>query len=128
MKLLADTHAVAWWLEGSDDLSEPARRALGDETNLVFVSAVSIYEISLKHRLGKWPEAGALLQTLPRFMAAQGVQAMPLTFEHANLAGSLPPTHRDPFDRMLAGQALTEHLTIVSIDHLLDQFGVSRLW
>ena len=128
MRLLLDTHALAWWSEDSPALSIEARQAIGHHASVSFVSAVSAYEISLKHRLGRWPTGAALLANLPLLMATQGFGALPVTIEHAERAGALSPEHRDPWDRLLAAQALVEELTIVSIDDHLDQFGVRRLW
>lgn len=61
-------------------------------------------------------------------MAGQGFEALPISVDHARKAGAFPPLHRDPWDRILAAQALVEELTIVSIDDQLDQFGITRLW
>lgn len=128
MRLLIDTHALAWWFDESDKFSATARELLLSENTVVFVSAVSVYEAAAKHRLGKWPDAAALLAGFDAFMRDQLMSELPLTINHARVAGELPPVHRDPFDRMLAAQALVEDLTIVSIDDKLDQFGVRRLW
>ena len=78
--------------------------------------------------MGKWPEVTLLLADVPGYLAQQGFGNLPLTMEQAQVAGELPLTHKDPFDRLLAGQALVEDLVIVSIDDQLDQFGVRRLW
>lgn len=127
MRLLLDTHTIAWWAEGSNDLPVAMRDLIDDASNDVYVSAVSAYEIALKHRRGKWPGADLLLAALEA-LVEEDFTALPLAFAHASVAGNLPPVHRDPFDRMLAAQALVEDLTIVSIDDKLDRFGVNRLW
>lgn len=127
MRLLLDTHTLAWWAEGSSDLPLAVRAAIDDPANTVFFSAVSAYELALKNKVGKWPSAPALLAELDT-LPDRGFVAMPITVAHARLAGGLPLTHCDPFDRMLAAQALIDDLTIVSIDDALDQFGVRRLW
>lgn len=127
MRLLLDTHTLAWWAEGSSDLPLGVRATIDDPANTIFFSAVSAYELALKNRVGKWPSAPALLAELDT-LSDRGFAALPLTVAHARLAGGLPLNHRDPFDRMLAAQALVEDFTIVSIDHQLDQFGVRRLW
>lgn len=128
MTLLLDTHTIAWWSEGGSDLPTKVREAIGDPDNIVFVSAVSSYELALKYRLGKWPAAEFLAANLEALIEQQGFMPLPLTFAHARTAGELPPVHRDPFDRMLAAQAMVENLTLVSIDAQLDLFGVRRLW
>lgn len=88
---------------------------------------MSAYELALKHRLGKWPGADLLLGALED-LVDDFFTPLPLTFAHATVAGGLPTKHRDPFDRMLAAQAIADDLTIISIDDKLDQFGVRRLW
>lgn len=127
MRLLLDTHTVAWWAEDSNILPEAICDQIDDPSNLVFIRAVSIYEIAYKHGRGKWPGANLLIDVLydliPEYFPAR-----PLSVEHARAAGQFPNAHRDPFDRMLAAQAKVDDLTIVSIDDKLDGFGVRRLW
>lgn len=128
MRLLLDTHALVWWSEDSDKLGSLARTALLDESNEVFVSTISAYEMSLKTRLGKWPEAANLLRELSDLIRDQRFTPLPLLLDHALMAGKLPLDHRDPFDRMLIAQALVDDLTLVSNEQFFDRFGVPRLW
>src|SRR5262245_54943649 len=100
MRLLLDTHALLWWLSGDRKLSAPARSAIGDEDNVVFVSAASAWEISTKHRLGKL-DASTLIGEMATMLAEQDLQSLEITVDHAERAGLLPGEHRDPFDRML---------------------------
>lgn len=103
------------------------RDLVNDASNTVFVSAVSAYEIAFKHGRGKWPGGDHLLGALDALVEAD-FTGLPLTIEHARIAGQLTGAHGDPFDRMLAAQAKVEGLKIVSVDPKLDQFGVERLW
>ena len=128
MRLLLDTHALIWWLAGDPQLSAPARAAIADHENDVFVSAASAWEISTKHRLGKLPGAGPLAVDFASSIRAQGFSALPITLEHGQVAGALPGDHRDPFDRMLVAQAREEKMALVSNEVLFDEFGISRLW
>ena len=128
MRLLLDTHAFFWWFSGSRRLSRPARQAIGDENNEVMVSAASAWEIATKHRIGKLPDAEVLALDIPGAIAGQNFEELPITVEHAVRAGSLPGPHRDPFDRMLIAQALSDNLVLVSIESLFDSYGVRRLW
>ncbi|WP_425991756.1 type II toxin-antitoxin system VapC family toxin [Brevundimonas sp. TWP2-3-2] len=128
MRLLLDTHALLWWLAGDENLSSEARRAVGDETTTVIVSAVCAYEIALKHRLGKLPDASLVVQTFEATLERQGFDSLPISIPHALRAGRLPLTHRDPFDRLLIAQALIDDLTLVSNERRFDDFGVKRLW
>jgi PIN domain nuclease of toxin-antitoxin system len=128
MRLLLDTHALIWWLIGAPSLSEPARLAIDDPENDVFVSAVSIWEIATKHRLGKLPIASHIMQDLSAVVAEQDFIPLPITLRHGQSAGSLPGHHRDPFDRMLIAQAMLETLVLVSNEQSFDPYGVARLW
>ena len=94
----------------------------------VWFSPASAYEIALKHRLGRLPEARTLLASFETMLVGAGWQELPILSAHMQTAGTLPLDHRDPFDRILAAQALTDGLTLVSRDAALDQFGVRRLW
>lgn len=128
VKLLLDTHALIWWL--LDDARLPARTriAIANPGQVAFVSAVSAYEIAQKHRLGKLPEAGLLAAEFDTLVAAEGFAPLPLASAEARLAGAMSDGHRDPFDRMLAAQALLNDLTIISSDSAFDAFGVARIW
>jgi PIN domain nuclease of toxin-antitoxin system len=128
MRLLLDTHALLWWLDGSRRLSRKARAAIGDEATSVFVSAASAWEITTKARLGKLPGAVDVAADVAGCVAGQGFSAMDITILHAQRAGRLPGAHRDPFDRMLIAQAQLEDLPIVSDDDVFDGYGVTRFW
>lgn len=128
MKLLLDTHALIWWLINLGRLSKTARDAIAEPANEVIVSAVSAMEVTTKHRLGKLPGVGLLARSFEAQVAAEGFAGLPITLAHGQLAGSMPIEHKDPFDRLLMAQAITENLTLVSNETLFDASGVSRLW
>lgn len=128
MRLLLDTHAFIWWFAGDSQLSEIARRAIEVETNEVLISAAAAWEIATKYRLGKLPEAEELAKDISGYMASQNFDAIPITLECAIRAGALPGPLRDPFDRMLIAQAISEGMVLVSNETLFDRYGVRRLW
>lgn len=128
MKLLLDTHALVWWTNKSDQLSRAARAAMLDDEMHIVVSSVSAFEIALKHRLGKLPEAQALIDRFHELVAADGFHLLPVSVDHALLAGALPIAHKDPFDRLLIAQAQIEQAVLVSNATLFDSFAVRRLW
>jgi PIN domain nuclease of toxin-antitoxin system len=128
MTILLDTHALLWWMIGDQRLSPKARTAISAASAEVFVSAVSAWELSTKVRLGKLPTAAALIQRLPESLAEQQFRPLAVSIEHGRLGGLLPGAHRDPFDRILAAQALLEGLPIVTIDAAFATFGVKVLW
>lgn len=129
MRLLLDTHALIWWLEGSKRLSQGARRAISEEENEILVSAASAWEIATKHRLGKLPSVDqAFAADISGGIASQGFTELAISVADATRAGALPGRLRDPFDRMLIAQALGHDLILVSIEDPFDSYGVRRLW
>ena len=128
MKLLLDTHALAWWLADSPKLSRTAREHIGTPSNEVFVSVASAWEIATKTRLGKWPEAATLASIFPGVIEASGFEPLAITVHHAIHAGALLIAHADPFDRMLAAQAELEGMTLVTADTAFAQFNAPILW
>lgn len=128
MRVLLDTHALLWWLAGDRSLSLKARRAIADEANEIFVSAASAWEVSTKVRIGKLPNAGPLAVDFAREVRQQGFTGLPISLEHAQVAGALQSEHRDPFDRMLIAQSREEMMALVSNESLFDAFGVRRIW
>jgi len=124
VKLLLDTHAALWFLSGDERLSENARRHLTDGSNRVLLSAAVVWEISIKRSLGKLTVPDEYL----RVLLDAGVQPLPVSVEHAEAVRQLPPHHRDPFDRMLVGQARIEGGALVSRDDALAPYGVTLVW
>jgi PIN domain nuclease of toxin-antitoxin system len=128
VRLLLDTHALIWWLLGDPALSLDAKACIGDAGNEVFVSAASGWEISTKYRIGKLPNAARFAGDVHGAAASQGFDELALTLRDAEVAGRLPGDHRDPFDRILAAQAILADLTLVSNETLFDRWPIRRLW
>jgi PIN domain nuclease of toxin-antitoxin system len=128
LRLLLDTHALLWWLLGDETLSLAARRAIADQSNDVFVSAASAWEIATKHRIGKLPGAALVAADIARAVAGQGFVELSVTIHDGQIAGALPAIHKDPFDRMLIAQAVNQDLVLVSNEALFNAYGVARLW
>ena len=112
MRLLLDTHALLWWLEGGHALTAGARTAIGSPDSEVYVSAVSAWELSIKRAKGRLDSPSDVLDAID----ANGFLELPITVSHAQSLGGLPPHHADPFDRILIAQAVLEGLTIVTRD------------
>lgn len=121
MKLLIDTHVVLWWLDDPGRIATPARQAISDRGNEVFVSVASAWEIAIKRALGKL-EAPSDFEAVIR---ASRFTPLPIELKHAVAVESLSNHHRDPFDRMLVAQAITENLTIVTRDTNIQRYQVS---
>jgi PIN domain nuclease of toxin-antitoxin system len=112
VRLLLDTHVFLWWCADDPQLTERERSAIRSAANDVFLSAVSVWEMTIKQGLGRLeiPEPASAAA------ARLGIQALPVTFEHAEATLELPTLHRDPFDRLLVAQASTEGLTLLTHD------------
>ncbi len=128
MKLLLDTHALIWWMSDPGRLSVAAMSGIADRSNEIKVSAASAWEIATKYRLGKLPGLARVIDDLSTEIEAQGFQFLDISFHHGYRAGMLRHDHRDPFDRMLIAQSLSDGLILVSNETLFDSFGVDRLW
>jgi PIN domain nuclease of toxin-antitoxin system len=122
MRLLLDTHVLLWWLKGAPELQPALREAIADPANLVYVSAVSIWEIEIKRALHKLQMPANWLDVV----ADEGFRRLPVTWEHAGHVARLPAIHRDPFDRMLVAQAMIEKLVLVTDDATVRRYGVSE--
>ena len=126
VKHLVDTHVLLWLLSAPERIPEPILVPLADRSNALLVSAASALEISTKVRLGKL-DAAELSTTLPGRLVGIGADVLPITLEHAMLAGSLSWAHRDPFDRLLVAQATIEDATLVTVDAALVGLPVPRI-
>ena len=128
MNLLLDTHAFLWFIEGSAKLSPRARTLIEDEGNTKWVSAASLWEIAIKISLGRLHLEQPFQLLIPEQMEKNGFALLPLRISHMAKLTVLPFHHRDPFDRCLAAQCLTENFSLISIDALFDNYDVPRLW
>lgn len=128
MKLLLDTHALLWLLLDDRRLSPKANEAIDDPASELLISPVSAYEITLKHNLGKLAGATAIAGDFGATVMALRCSDLPVSIAHAQHAGGLDLIHRDPFDRLLAAQAIVENVPIVSADSAFDRLGARRIW
>ncbi|HKY20142.1 MAG TPA: type II toxin-antitoxin system VapC family toxin [Vicinamibacterales bacterium] len=128
MRLLLDTHAFLWWVADAPELSPRARTAIGAADNECFLSAASCWEMAIKVSIGKLELDGTVERFVPQHLSANGFQELPVAIRHAARLSRLPFHHRDPFDRLLACQALDEKLAIVSADPIFRRYGVKRIW
>jgi PIN domain nuclease of toxin-antitoxin system len=108
----------------SDRIGERARRGLNAKENRIVISAVVVWEMAIKRRLGKLDAPSDLLEQFER----AGVELLPITARHADRVGTLPLHHRDPFDRLLIAQAEIEGLALITADDELSRYGVEIIW
>ena len=123
LNILLDTHVALWWFVDPDVLSDQARDAIEDGRNRVLLSAASVWEAAIKVASGRLDLPEPLMETA----TAAGVEELTICARHAVRAAGLPPLHKDPFDRMLIGQALEEGLVIATRDALIKQYPVAAL-
>jgi PIN domain nuclease of toxin-antitoxin system len=128
VRLLIDTHVLFWSVMSPIQLSPAARRVLEAEDSELFVSIATAWEMAIKVGAGKWPEAQPLLDNFETELAAAEIRLLPISVLHARTAGQIQSRHRDPFDRLLAAQAIAEGLTLVTADAKLAGLGATILW
>ena len=126
MRLLLDTNALIWLLNGDEQLSCEAKAAIEDESNMIFVSAVSVFEMAVKIRIGKLKMD---LSSAVARIDESDIERLDIRDKHCLAMASIvaAPGHRDPFDLMLVAQAMTEDMTLVSSDHMLEHYPVNVL-
>jgi PIN domain nuclease of toxin-antitoxin system len=124
MRILLDTHILLWALTADRNLSTEAANLLKDPKNEVLVSAASLWEISIKHALGRLSLSPL---EIAQAIHATGFSPLPITFEHCTRLSGLPSVHNDPFDRMLVSQSLSEPAMLVTHDRLLKDYGSTIL-
>lgn len=128
MRLLLDTYAFLWWITDDDRLSQRGGDLIADGANDVYFSAVSTWEIAIKADLGRIRLPDEAWAFTPQQLERNAFQALPIHVAHAVALIALPDVHRDPFDRMLVAQAMTEGLTLVSGDRNLSRYPVPVVW
>jgi len=128
LRVLLDTHTLVWATTSPTLLSRRASAILADQSNGIFVSAASAWEIATKVRLGKLRGAEKLERDFLATMEGAGYTLLPIDAESALRAGRFTAVHGDPFDRMIAAQAIASDIPVLSTDTKLDAFGVRRLW
>ena len=127
MIALTDTHALRWWLDGSNRLSATARNVFDNKMDSIVVSTVVPWELAIKTNIGKL-RVEPLLGRWAHMLETQGFTELHIDSSHAIRAGLLPLHHKDPFDRMLVAQAQAAGWPIISADPVFDHYGVRRIW
>jgi PIN domain nuclease of toxin-antitoxin system len=127
-QLLLDTHTLLWFFWDDSQLSGRAKALIEDANNRKLVSIASCWEIAIKVGVGKLDLGESSRTFLPREIASNNFELLPISLDHATMVEGLAAHHRDPFDRLLIAQSMLESLPLVSADVVFDQYGVSRLW
>ncbi len=128
MNILLDTHALLWLVTDDDRLSETARQTFLNSENRLFFSAASLWEICIKMSVGKISLKTGWFQTIQAEMEINAIQWLPIEMPHCAEVTKLPFHHRDPFDRMLIAQAITQDMQLLSRDKRLSAYAIKRIW
>ena len=127
-RLLLDTHAFLWWVDDAPQLGAAARKAIGDASNECYLSIASCWEMAIKSSLAKLRLAKPVERFISEQVAANSFSLLNIEVHHLAKVEKMPFHHRDPFDRLLIAQALTEKLTILTADGAFAEYGVKVLW
>ena len=128
MRLLLDTHAFLWFILDDPQLSPAAKAIIEDPANEVAISPASYWEIAIKIGLRKYSLAQPYQPFIDSQITANDFRILHIEPRHTSLLTSMPPHHKDPFDRLLVAQAIVEDIPIVSVDPRLDAYAVTRVW
>jgi PIN domain nuclease of toxin-antitoxin system len=127
MKILLDTHTFLWFINDSPELSNAAADLLESDVDLL-LSMASLWEIAIKVSLNKLTLPDDYERFIPQQITLNNIEILTITFEHLTVVSRLPFHHRDPFDRLLIAQSMSENLQIVSADTKFDSYEVDRKW
>lgn len=127
MNVLLDTHVLIWWLKNTPRLGRQTRGLIRAPETSVWVSAASVWEISIKAALGRLELREPFAEVMPHELEREGFRPLTITFRHALAVRKLPPHHADPFDRMLIAQAQCEGLTLVTADARIRAYDVRTM-
>lgn len=128
MRLLLDTHAFLWFVEGSPSLSDTARNLIEDQQNQRFLSIGSLWEMSIKFSIGKLELGMTLTELVKRDVYGNAIELLEIQTEHLDALIKLPFHHNDPFDRLIIAQSLAESIPVVTKDRAFASYPVTLLW
>ncbi|MEN8221215.1 MAG: type II toxin-antitoxin system VapC family toxin [Pseudomonadota bacterium] len=127
-KLLLDTHTLIWMDIESSKLSSRVAILLQDKSNTLLLSVVSVWEMQIKHQLGKLKLNQPLVEMIKSQQQINNIEILPVTLAHVFALQNLPTPHKDPFDRLLVAQAIVEKAALISNDAVLAKYPVNVLW
>jgi PIN domain nuclease of toxin-antitoxin system len=129
MRLLLDTHVLLWVVSDPARLAAAAAKQIRNPVNELFVSAITPFEITTKHRIGRLPDAGPIIAAYSDVLRTLGAKELAIASRHGLIAGQLSWDHRDPFDRILAAQSIIENIPLVTSDSIFGTLGgVRTVW
>jgi PIN domain nuclease of toxin-antitoxin system len=127
MNYLLDTHTLIWFLSGDENLSDKSKEVIENLENSNFISIASIWELAIKISLDKFKFEKGFKKFL-ELIDENGFEVIPISFEHAIRLARLEFIHRDPFDRLIVVQAMTDNLTVITKDENMTKYEIKTLW
>src|SRR5438128_1556979 len=128
MKALLDTHTFLWWVQNDPRLSDRVREIMSDISTTLYLSAASGWAIAIKTQLGKLQVFSNLEEFIAEQLRLNDIDTLPITLRHGLHVATLPPHHRDPFDRMLVAQCQLEHLPMLTADTQIAKYAIQTIW
>ena len=125
---MIDTHTFLWFVNNDPTLSAAAQSVIADSNNDVYLSVASAWELAIKTSIGKLTLTQPFPVFLPQQLRINNIRLLPIRLSHLQRVALLPFHHKDPFDRLLIAQSLSELMPLVSVDSVMDAYGITRLW
>ena len=128
MRLLLDTHTFIWYVTDNPRLSANVKRLIEDENNEKLVSIASIWEMAIKHSIGRLNFSLPFMEFVRQQLDVTNIGLLEINLNHIEVVASLPLHHRDPFDRMIIAQSMAEQIPVLSVDAIFDAYAIARVW
>ena len=128
MRLLLDTHTFIWYVTDNPRLSAHVKLLIENENNEKLVSIASIWEMAIKHSIGRLNFSLPFMEFVGRQLTVSNIELLEINLQHIEVVASLPLHHRDPFDRLIIAQSMAEQIPILSVDAIFDAYAIARVW
>lgn len=128
MRLLLDTHTFIWYVTDNPRLSTNVKLLIEDENNEKLVSIASIWEMAIKHSIGRLNFSLPFMEFVRQQLSVSNIGLLEINLNHIEVVASLPLHHRDPFDRLIIAQSMAEQIPVLSVDVIFDAYAIARLW
>lgn len=128
MRLLLDTHTFIWYVTDNPRLSANVKLLIEDENNEKLVSIASIWEMAIKHSIGRLNFSLPFMEFVRQQLSVSNIGLLEININHIEVVASLPLHHCDPFDRLIIAQSMAEQIPVLSVDAIFDAYAIARLW
>jgi PIN domain nuclease of toxin-antitoxin system len=128
MRLLLDTHTFIWYVTDNPRLSANVKLLIEDENNEKLVSMASIWEMAIKHSIGRLNFSLPFMEFIGQQLNVSNIGLLEINLNHIEVVASLPLHHRDPFDRLIIAQSMAEQIPVLSVDAIFDAYAIARIW